>query len=72
MRCEITTEYIELAQALKWANWVDSGGTAKAVIQNGEVRLNGEVETRRGRKLRPGDRITWQDQELEIVAATSL
>jgi ribosome-associated protein len=44
-----------LGQALKASSLVGTGGEAKVLIQMGEVRVNGEVETRRGRKLRPGD-----------------
>ena len=46
---------ITLGQALKAANVVGTGGEAKVLIQYGEVLVNGEVETRRGRKLQPGD-----------------
>ncbi|MDQ3794187.1 MAG: RNA-binding S4 domain-containing protein [Actinomycetota bacterium] len=46
---------ITLGQALKASNLVGSGGEAKVLIQGGEVRVNGEVETRRGRKLKGGD-----------------
>ncbi|GAB4246782.1 MULTISPECIES: RNA-binding S4 domain-containing protein [Deferrisoma] len=65
----ITTEWIRLDQALKSADWVQTGGEAKIRIQAGEVRVNGEVETRRGRKLRPGDRVEWQGRLSEIAAA---
>ncbi len=58
---------ITLGQALKAANVVGTGGEAKVLIQAGEVRVNGEVETRRGRKLREGDIIEVGDEErLEI------
>ena len=58
---------ITLGQALKAANVVGTGGEAKVLIQAGEVRVNGEVETRRGRKLREGDIIEVEDEErLEI------
>jgi ribosome-associated protein len=53
----IQSEFITLDAFLKWAGLVDSGGHAKAVILSGEVRVNGELELRRGRKLRPGDRV---------------
>lgn len=66
MELHLNTEYIELAQALKWANLVESGGHAKLVIQNGEVLLNGEVETRRGRKLRGGDTVMFNGQQIQI------
>ena len=48
---------IKLDQFLKWKGFVETGGRAKLVIQNGEVKVNGEVELRRGRHLRPGDRV---------------
>jgi len=50
--------FIKLDSFLKWQNLVDTGGQAKLVIQNGEVRVNGKVETRRGRKLVNGDKVT--------------
>ncbi|MDQ0508425.1 ribosome-associated protein [Aedoeadaptatus ivorii] len=58
---KIQTEYIKLDSLMKLISWVDSGGMAKTVIANGEVRVNGEVETRRGRKLYPGDSVQWED-----------
>ena len=51
----ITTEYIKLQDLLKFAGVVDTGGMAKEAIQAGEVKVNGEVCTMRGKKLRPGD-----------------
>lgn len=53
----ITTEYITLDAFLKWVGVAQTGGHAKELIASGLVRVNGEVETRRGRKLRPGDHI---------------
>jgi len=53
----IDTDYIKLDSFLKLANLVMSGGEAKIVIQEGQVKVNGEVENRRGRKLYPGDTI---------------
>ena len=55
-----------LGQALKAANLVGSGGEAKVRIQGGEVRVNGEVETRRGRKLKEGDVVEVGDERLEV------
>lgn len=55
----IATEYITLGQFLKYVNAVDSGATAKIVILEGQVLVNDEVETRRGKKLRDGDRISF-------------
>ncbi|ACM19613.1 S4 domain protein [Geotalea daltonii FRC-32] len=55
---KIDTEYIKLDSFLKAVNAVCSGGEAKIIIGEGEVEVNGEVELRRGRKLRPGDRVS--------------
>jgi ribosome-associated protein len=57
---------IALGQALKASKLVGSGGEAKVLIQGGEVRVNGEVETRRGRKLQRGDVVEVGDERLEI------
>ena len=57
---------ITLGQALKASNLVGSGGEAKVLVQTGEVRVNGEVETRRGRQLREGDVVEVGDERLEI------
>ena len=55
----ITTEYIKLESFLKLANAVESGGMAKNFILNEEVSVNGEICTMRGKKLRPGDRVSF-------------
>lgn len=57
MVMKIDTDYIKLDSFLKAVNIVASGGEAKYVIAEGMVRVNGEVEMRRGRKLRPGDKV---------------
>ncbi len=54
----IDTDYIRLDSALKLADAVQSGGHAKVVIQDGEVKVNGEICTMRGKKLRDGDTAT--------------
>ena len=59
----IHTEFIKLQDLLKFANLVSSGGEAKERIQGGEVTVNGEICTQRGRKLRPDDRVDRTDQE---------
>ena len=51
----ITTEFIRLQDFLKFCDAVPSGGMAKNFVQNGEVTVNDQVETRRGKKLHPGD-----------------
>jgi len=48
---------MKLDQFLKWCGLVATGGEAKHLVQAGEVRVNGQLETRRGRQLRPGDRV---------------
>ena len=55
----IHTEFIKLQDALKYANIVYSGGEAKQLILDGAVAVNGEVCTMRGKKLRPGDKFTF-------------
>ena len=57
----IGTEFIKLEAALKFANAVESGGMAKAVIQDGLVKVNGEVCTMRGKKLYPGDKVEFEN-----------
>ena len=63
----IRDEFIKLGQALKAANLVQDGVEAKFVIQDGLVTVNGEVDTRRGRKLYDGDVISYQGEEVKIV-----
>ena len=65
----ITTEFIKLQDLLKFANLVESGGEAKVVIQEGDVSVNGEVCTQRGRKLRPGDSFTFDGITCRITEA---
>ncbi len=61
-----TDEFIKLGQALKAAGLVESGVEAKEVIQDGMVTVNGEIDTRRGRKLYPGDIASFEGQEIKI------
>lgn len=63
----IKDEYIKLGQAMKLGNMVSSGTEAKFLIQNGQVLVNGEVCLMRGKKLLPGDIITFDDQKAQIV-----
>ena len=62
----IKDDFIKLGQALKLAGLVDSGLDAKFVIQDGEVTLNGVVETQRGKKCVPGDVISFDGNSFEI------
>ena len=64
---EIKDEYIKLGQLLKLANMVSSGVEAKIVIQNGEVMVNGEVDTRRGRKVYPQDVVEFNGKQVIVM-----
>ncbi len=64
---KIKDEFIKLGQAMKLAGAVNEGFEAKAVIQDGLVRVNGEVDTRRGRKLYEGDVFSFDGKDYEIV-----
>ncbi|MGC4018818.1 MAG: RNA-binding S4 domain-containing protein [Muricomes sp.] len=59
-------DFIKLGQAIKAAGMVDSGVEAKEVIQDGLVKVNGENDTRRGRKLYDGDVVEFDGQEIKI------
>ena len=63
---KLKDEYIKLGQALKAASLVEDGVEAKLAIQVGLVKVNGEVDTRRGRKLYPGDMVTFEGSEIKI------
>lgn len=65
---KIKDEYIKLGQAMKLAGLVSSGVEAKMFIQDGLVTVNGEVDTRRGRKLYPGDEFDFEGNEVKVVA----
>lgn len=64
---KLREEYIKLGQALKAANLVQDGVEAKYVIQDGEVLVNGEVDTRRGRKLYENDIVSYNGNEIKII-----
>lgn len=63
---EIDSEYIKLQDLLKLGGAVDTGGMAKIVIQNGEVEVNGEICTMRGKKMRKGDFAVFDDLKIEV------
>ena len=63
---EITTEYIKLQDLLKLARLTYTGGEAKVMVQEGLVKVNGEVCTMRGKKIRPGDRVEFEGKTLEV------
>lgn len=63
---KLRDEYIKLGQALKAAGLVGSGVEAKVVIQDGLVKVNGQVETQRGKKLHDGDIIEFENEQVRI------
>lgn len=60
-------DYITLGQLLKAENLVEDGAMAKEVIKEGMAKVNGEVDTRRGKKLYPGDVVEFEGNEIKIV-----
>jgi ribosome-associated protein len=69
MTIAITTDFIKLDSFLKAVNAVGSGGQAKQIIAERLVRVNGQIELRRGRKLYPGDRVTLGGSEFTVEKA---
>lgn len=67
MEIQIKDEFIKLGQLLKLAGLAENGVEAKEVIQEGLVRVNGEVDTRRGKKCVPGDIITYNGESIKVV-----
>lgn len=67
MKINIDTEFIKLDSLLKLSGVVPTGGAAKIFIQDGEVKLNGEVCTMRGKKIRSGDKIEIFGEKIEVV-----
>ena len=63
----IDSEYIKLDQLLKLADAVSTGGHAKFLIQEGLVKVNGEIETRRGKKLRSNDIVEVEGNKIKIL-----
>jgi len=63
----ISTEFIKLDQFLKFTGCAQNGAEAKMLVLDGKAYVNGEIERRRGRKLRPGDIISFQNEEFTIV-----
>lgn len=64
---KIDTEFIKLDSFLKWCGAVSLGSEAKLFIKNGEVKVNNNIETQRGKKLRPGDVIEFNEQCYKII-----
>ena len=65
----IETDYIKLQDLLKFAAAVSTGGEAKILIQEGDVTVNGEVCTMRGKKIRPGDDVALRDEHYTVTYA---
>ena len=65
---EINTDFIKLDQLLKWANFTASGVESKMFILNGEVKVNGEVETRRGKKIYDGYVVEFNGEKIKVKA----
>ncbi len=63
----ISTEYIKLDQFLKWSGACDNGAIAKGFIIDGYVKVNGNIEIQRGKKLRNGDIVEFDDKKYEVV-----
>ena len=68
-KIEISTDFIKLEALLKYAALVGTGGEAKIVIAEGEVRVNGEICTMRGKKVRAGDKVEFAGKELLVEQA---
>ena len=66
----IRTEFIKLDALLKYAGRTDTGGFAKELIQAGQVKVNGEVCTMRGKKIRPGDTVEAGEYRLTVKSCT--
>ena len=66
---QIRTEFIKLQDLLKFAGAVETGGDAKLIIQEGRVAVNGETCTMRGRKIRPGDTVTFDGADYGVKYA---
>lgn len=64
---KINSEIIKLDSFLKWSGATTLGSEAKVFIQNGEVKVNGEIEKRRGRKLKIGDLIEFNNETYKII-----
>ena len=64
---ELESEFVELYKILKFEGLADSGGNAKQAIEEGLVSVNGEVETRKRKKIRAGDQIDFIDHHIEVI-----
>ena len=67
---ELSQDFIELNKLLKLMQWAESGGHANQLVENGEIKVNGEFEFRKRNKLRPGMIVEFGKMQVEIVEAT--
>ena len=67
---ELETEFVELYKILKFEGLSDSGGNAKQAIADGLVSVNGEVETRKRKKIKAGDQIDFIDHHIDVIGKT--
>ncbi len=67
LELKLRDDYIKLGQALKASGLVGSGVDAKFVIQDGLVKVNGEIQLQRGKKLYEGDTVTYQGETVQII-----
>lgn len=64
---ELESEFVELYKILKFEGLAESGGNAKRVIEDGQVSVNGEIETRKRKKIRAGDQIDFIDHHIDVI-----
>ncbi len=64
---ELESEFVELYKILKFEGLTDSGGMAKLVIADGQVSVNGEVETKKRKKIAAGDKIEYLGQSIKVI-----
>ncbi len=64
---ELESEFVELYKILKFEGLSESGGEAKQAIAEGLVQVNGEIETRKRKKIRPGDQIDFIDHHIDVI-----
>jgi ribosome-associated protein len=65
---ELESEFVELFKILKFEGLADSGGNAKQAIAEGRVSVNGEIETRKRKKIKAGDQIDFIDHHIDVIA----
>jgi len=68
---ELEADFVELYKILKFEGLADSGGRAKQVIADGQVSVNGEVETKKRKKIAAGDKIEFSGQSIQVVSKKS-